>query len=86
MAPLGIGLKIFEYNFKKDKSQDQATLPNFYYLINPGIVFPLDFTAQKMALQPYARLRPNIVAFYRDYYKGSDPQLMSQAFMISSLS
>jgi hypothetical protein len=85
MAPLGIGLRIFEYNFKKDKSQDSAaTLPNFYYLINPGIVFPLDYIAQKTALQPYARLRPNIVAFYRDYYKGSDPQLMSQAFMLST--
>lgn len=77
MAPLGISLKIFEYNYKKDKSQDSAILPNFYYLITPGIVFPLDYIAQKTALQPYARLRPNIVAFYRDYYKGNDPQLMS---------
>lgn len=46
-APLGVNLKIYEYNFNKDKSQDQATLPNFYYLINPGIVFPLDFNAQQ---------------------------------------
>ena len=85
LAPLGITLKIFEYNYKKDKSQDSTTLPNFYYLINPGIVFPLDYTAQKIALQPFARLRPNIVAFFRDYYKGDDPQLMSQAFMLSNI-
>ena len=47
LAPLGPRLKIFEYNFKKDKTQDQVTLPNFYYLINPGIVFPIDYNCQK---------------------------------------
>ena len=47
VAPLGLHLKIYEYNFKKDKTQDQAFLPHFYYLINPDIVFPLDYLAQK---------------------------------------
>jgi hypothetical protein len=47
LAPLGSSLKIFEYAAKKDKTQDQAILPNFYYLINPGLIFPVDFNFQK---------------------------------------
>lgn len=47
MAPLGHNLRIFEYNIKKDNSQDQASLPNFYYLVNVGMVCPLDFNAQQ---------------------------------------
>lgn len=69
LAPLGNTLKVFEYNFKKDKTQDQIILPNFYYLINPGIVFPIDYNFQKSSLNALARLRPEIVAFYRDYCK-----------------
>lgn len=42
-APLGIHLKIYEYSVKKDKSQDITSLPDFYYLINIGKIFPLDY-------------------------------------------
>lgn len=69
LAPLGHTLKVFEYNFKKDKTQDQIILPNFYYLLNPGFVFPIDYNFQKSSLNSLARLRPEIVAFYRDYCK-----------------
>lgn len=68
-APLGASLKIFEYSGKKDKTQDLVTLPNFYYLINPGVVFPVDYNYQKKSINEMARLRPEIVAFFRDYYK-----------------
>jgi hypothetical protein len=84
-APLGLHLKIFEYNFKKDKTQDQATLPHFYYLLNPGIVFPLDYLTQKGNVQQLARLRPELVAAYRDHCIFDNPQLLSQAFMQSSM-
>lgn len=85
IAPLGLNLKVYEYNYKKDKSQDQITLPNFYYIINPGIVFPVDFNYQKEKINLMARLRPELVAFFRDYYKEEDPQLLVQAFMKSSM-
>lgn len=78
-------LKIYEYSFNKDKGRDQALLPHFYYLINPGIVFPLDYSSQRTAIQPLARLRPELVAAYRDFRLDSDSQLLSQAFMTSSL-
>jgi len=82
---LGLHLKIYEYNFKKDKTTDQATLPFFYYLINPGIVFPLDFFAQSDVKQPLARLRPELVAAYREAKNGDNTQLLTQAFMKSSM-
>jgi hypothetical protein len=58
LAPLGASLKIFEYNFKKDRTQDQVILPNFYYLLNPGNVFPIDYNFQKATLNHTAHLRP----------------------------
>jgi hypothetical protein len=82
---LGLHLKIYEYNFKKDKTTDQAVLPHFYYLINPGIVFPLDYIAQAGSRQPLARLRPELVAAYRDVHIGENTQLLTQAFMASSM-
>lgn len=86
-APLGAHLKMFEYTYKKDKSQDQITLPNFYYIINPGIAFPIDFNYQHEGVDFMARLRPELVAFFRDYYhKSESPQLLVQAFMKTSLS
>jgi hypothetical protein len=51
-------LKVFEYSFKKDKSQDMATLPQFYYLMNIGMIFPLDFNFQMNKINMTARLRP----------------------------
>ena len=63
-----------------------AILPNFYYLINPGLLFPLDYNAQNTTPTPLARLRPEIVAFYRDYTKDDSSQLLSQAFLHSSAS
>lgn len=86
LAPLGAYLKIYEYTYKKDKSQDQITLPNFYYIINPGIAFPIDFNYQHNDVNLMARLRPELVAFFRDYYKSDTPQLLVQAFMKTSLS
>ena len=62
-------MKLCEYNYKKDKSQDQMTLPHFYYLINLGVIFPLDFNFQKAHINENARLRPELVAFFRDIYK-----------------
>lgn len=86
LAPLGPNLKIFQYTYKKDKSQDQITLPNFHYIINPGIVFPIDINYQHNQGNLMARLRPELVAFFRNYSKLESPQLLAQAFMKTSLS
>jgi hypothetical protein len=68
-APLGAHLKMYEYTYKKDKSQDQIILPNFYYIINPGIAFPIDFNYQHKGVDLMSRLRPELVAFFREYCK-----------------
>lgn len=60
-------------------------MPHFYYLINPGIAFPLDYLEQRNGVQPLARLRPELVAAYRDYHIGDSTQLLTQAFMQSSM-
>ncbi len=85
VAPLGPHLKIYEYSFKKDKTQDQITLPNFYYLTNIGMIFPVNYKFQRDQPDYLARLRPEIVAFFRDSCKDENTQLLSQAFMDSTL-
>jgi len=60
-APLGHNLKIYEYAAKKDLKSDQNTLMNFYYIVNVGKIFPLDFNFQIKKLNLDSRLRPELI-------------------------
>jgi hypothetical protein len=39
---------------------------NFYYIVNVGILFPLDFNFQIKKLNIDSRLRPELITEYRD--------------------